>query len=514
MAWQLPPEMANTYDYSMPQYFRDNPDVAAAYKANSMGMTPQQFAQQHYNLHGSKEGRAATGSSYFDQNPDVGSYWSQNEYNKTGGMTPEQLSNEHWQKFGQAEGRAAPGQNSAYFSQNPDVAKAYATDSYNMSPDYFSNSHWYQHGAGESRAAPAAAGATDYFAQNPDVAKAYGQDNYGMTPDAFANYHWANYGKNEERNQPANYVAPAAAANPSMPAKIGNAVLGGMAGQYGGAAATASPFSFGMGTAATQPTPNQPTAVASPSAATSSYGGTGIGSSSSALTGGYTPPAAYTPPPAPPAPAPIGGATPLTSTVNAGFGMGVAPFQSGYLDNVGQTLWAQGNKNLSENVFPSMDQSAITAGGYGGDRAALAKGYAANQMNQTVANAMAPQYASSYNNWLDRGVQTGQAAGNLMTNLGQLDTANYNADTNRQNMLGNLSTANYNADTQRQTNLGTLGTNQYLADTQRQLGLGNLGVEQYRAQTGQTNYTNPASAALGGAAGLWSLWNSIFNPKP
>ena len=38
-------------------YFQANPDVAAAYAANSLGMTPEQYAQNHYNNFGKAEGR-------------------------------------------------------------------------------------------------------------------------------------------------------------------------------------------------------------------------------------------------------------------------------------------------------------------------------------------------------------------------------------------------------------------------------------------------------------------------
>ena len=41
-------------------YFQANPDVAAAYQANSYGLTPEQFASTHYNLYGQAEGRSAT----------------------------------------------------------------------------------------------------------------------------------------------------------------------------------------------------------------------------------------------------------------------------------------------------------------------------------------------------------------------------------------------------------------------------------------------------------------------
>ena len=41
-------------------YFQANPDVAAAYQANSYGLTPEQFASFHYTNYGQAEGRSAT----------------------------------------------------------------------------------------------------------------------------------------------------------------------------------------------------------------------------------------------------------------------------------------------------------------------------------------------------------------------------------------------------------------------------------------------------------------------
>jgi len=41
-------------------YFVQNPDVAAAYQANSYGLTPEQFASTHYAIYGEAEGRNAT----------------------------------------------------------------------------------------------------------------------------------------------------------------------------------------------------------------------------------------------------------------------------------------------------------------------------------------------------------------------------------------------------------------------------------------------------------------------
>ena len=48
-----------------------------------------------------------------------------------------------------------------------------------------------------------------YFAANPDVAAAYAQNSYGMTPDEFAQYHYQNYGQNESRTAPSSAATTA-----------------------------------------------------------------------------------------------------------------------------------------------------------------------------------------------------------------------------------------------------------------------------------------------------------------
>ena len=47
----------------VPAYFQQNPDVAAAYAKDPMGMTAQQFAETHYNNYGATEGRADLNTS-------------------------------------------------------------------------------------------------------------------------------------------------------------------------------------------------------------------------------------------------------------------------------------------------------------------------------------------------------------------------------------------------------------------------------------------------------------------
>lgn len=98
-------------------YFQQNPDVAAAYQQNNYGLTPEQFAQTHYELYGQQEQRAqpaiveqiTSGSlsglpTYFAQNPDVAAAYVENTY----GLTPEQFAAEHYARYGVNEQRVAP----------------------------------------------------------------------------------------------------------------------------------------------------------------------------------------------------------------------------------------------------------------------------------------------------------------------------------------------------------------------------------------------------------------------
>lgn len=128
-------------------------------------------------------------------------------------------------------------------------------------------------------------------------------------------------------------------------------------------------------------------------------------------------------------PAPLGGQAPLSNAVLQGYGMGLAPFNTNWYDNLGQSLYSQANKNFAENINPQIQGGAQLAGQYGGNRAALAQGTALGGLNQSVMNAMAPQYAQGYDNWLNRGVQTGQSAMQGLLGLGQLDVNSYNAQT-------------------------------------------------------------------------------------
>ena len=64
-------------------------------------------------------------------------------------------------------------------------------------------------------APPVAAAAPYYFQVNPDVAKAYAENSYGMTPEAFAQAHYDKYGKAEGRE-----FTPSAAVNYATANKV------------------------------------------------------------------------------------------------------------------------------------------------------------------------------------------------------------------------------------------------------------------------------------------------------
>lgn len=119
----------------------------------------------------------------------------------------------------------------AYFNANPDVAAAFAKDSYGMNADQFAATHSQKFGVAEGRVAaspavmpaaplaqptstpqatvsPRTAGPTQesaaskYFAQNADVTSAFGAENYGLSGDEFALTHFNKFGRAEGRAWP------------------------------------------------------------------------------------------------------------------------------------------------------------------------------------------------------------------------------------------------------------------------------------------------------------------------
>lgn len=201
---------------TLPAYFVQNPDVAAAYEnrfndpnlASVANMTPQQFADIHYQLYGGpteqraapaiveavKSGNFSTLPTYFQQNLDVAEDYVKN----TQGLTPQQFAAEHYARYGQNEQRVSPtgaaaviqtktggttltgtktgqtttgttGSSLPYFQLNPDVAAAYLTNNYGMTPEQFAAAHYAKYGQFEQRSAPSTspfANATSGFPQN------------------------------------------------------------------------------------------------------------------------------------------------------------------------------------------------------------------------------------------------------------------------------------------------------------------------------------------------------------
>jgi hypothetical protein len=168
--------------------------------------------------------------AYFEQYPDVGASYAQNNY----GLSPEEYANFHFENYGRNEKRISPqvaeiavagatggGTQitptytpvaSAYFAQNPDVEQAYRENNYGLTPDEFANTHYNLYGGTqEQRASPTIVEQISrgdltalpvYFQQNPDVAAAYQQNTYGLTPEQFAAKHFELYGLKEKRVPP------------------------------------------------------------------------------------------------------------------------------------------------------------------------------------------------------------------------------------------------------------------------------------------------------------------------
>ena len=126
-----------------PAYFIKYPDVARAYLDDNLGYTPEEFAAVHYSIHGStdREKRISPGEL--------------------------EIANV---KTGQA---AAPTNVIPYFRANPDVANAYLSNNYGLSPEQFAAAHFAKYGQTEKRVAPTTspfANATQGFAQNNQAA--------------------------------------------------------------------------------------------------------------------------------------------------------------------------------------------------------------------------------------------------------------------------------------------------------------------------------------------------------
>jgi hypothetical protein len=229
---------------TLPAYFAQNPDVAAAYKENTYGLTPQEFADTHYRLYGGQEQRAAppvvqavtSGNlnslpTYFQQNPDVAKDYLNNTY----GLTPQQFAAEHYARYGQTEQRISPTGAPAVIPVTP-VTKT-------VTPITKTTTGVIPlPGPGANTGA-----SLPYFKLYPDVAASYLTNNYGMTPEQFAAAHYAKYGQFEQRSAPS--TSPFASATSGFPQSFQNYTSIPIGAQYnpnvvGG---TGSPYSQIMG---------------------------------------------------------------------------------------------------------------------------------------------------------------------------------------------------------------------------------------------------------------------------
>jgi hypothetical protein len=142
---------------TLPTYFTQNPDVAAAYAnrfndpnlASTVNMTPQQFADAHYAKFGINEQRISpTGAPAIIPTTTV--------TKPVTTTTP-------------VVNRTPPGSSLPYCQLNPDVAASYLTYCYGLTPEQFAAAHYAKYGQFEQRISPSTspfANATQGFAQN------------------------------------------------------------------------------------------------------------------------------------------------------------------------------------------------------------------------------------------------------------------------------------------------------------------------------------------------------------
>ena len=161
---------------TLPAYFVQNPDVAAAYEnrfndpnlASVAYMTPEQFADIHYQIYGGPiEQRAAptaaaapvpatTPAPVPATTPAVVPVRTASTTPVAAPTTP-------------AANRTTTGSALPYFQLNPDVAASYLTNNYGMTPEQFAAAHFAKYGQFEQRSAPSTspfASATSGFDQN------------------------------------------------------------------------------------------------------------------------------------------------------------------------------------------------------------------------------------------------------------------------------------------------------------------------------------------------------------
>ena len=205
-------------------YFQQNPDVAAAFAQNNYGLTPEQFAQTHFERFGQFEQRTsppAAGLLSYLQTPGLTDQQIAAEINRLG-VTAQEVSQITGVPVADVQSRISSVGTTLTPTAAPTAAPTMAPPPRPIVPTPTPTAAptaaptraptpvpTAAPTAAPTRAPGLLAGATpatpqlpQYFQQNPDVAAAYAQNNYGMTPDQFAEAHFLNFGRNEQRSTP------------------------------------------------------------------------------------------------------------------------------------------------------------------------------------------------------------------------------------------------------------------------------------------------------------------------
>lgn len=140
-----------------------------------------------------------------------------------------------------------------------------------------------------------------------------------------------------------------------------------------------------------------------------------------------------------------------------------------YLDPMADNIIARITRNTTENIFPQTRSGAIAGGQYGSSREGIAEGLATSRMNQDIASAITPMYASAYENAQNRmqGVASdlnsqamalaeANAARDYMAKQFNVGTS---MDAQKANALNKLNTQQFNANLGLQNNAQRLNAN-------------------------------------------------------
>lgn len=217
-------------------YFQQNPDVAAAFSQNNYGLTPEQFAQTHFERFGQFEQRTsppAAGLLAYLQTPGLSDQQIAAEINRLG-VTTQEVARLTGVPVADVQSRlsaVAIAPTAAPTAAPVPTAAPTAAPTMAPPPRPIVPTPTAAPTAAPPRAtvpvptaAPTAAptGGMNirYFQQNPDVAAEYARNNLGMTPEQFAQAHYERFGQNEQRADP--NILPFASATQGFAQNLNN----------------------------------------------------------------------------------------------------------------------------------------------------------------------------------------------------------------------------------------------------------------------------------------------------